>query len=364
MKIFALIISATLTILSGCTKEPDPSITIGTRRMNFDVEGGSSSVSLNSVYPWAASTHESWINLEIDGGKEGNSKVNFTVDANSTPDDRTGYIIFTSRTVSDTLAITQHQKDKIIIDGQTEYVIGCDGGVITIELSANIDYTVETGADWIIRNRTKGLVRYSEEFSIMENESYYDRESFLTFCGNGLEETIHIIQKKVNYLKTDADSTLYVSAPGESFSIDVTTNLEYEVLIDEEWIRQIDTKGLRTESLQFIADENLSGKDRQAIIKLKSIESDDEKTVIVSQGSTKLLRMTISGDHFIVPELTREYGKAIVEWGDGECEEYTNGLYHKYVSEGTYSVIIKCDGASDFNLKNLIGLDVIDLSAY
>ena len=69
-------------------------------------------------------------------------------------------------------------------------------------------------------------------------------------------------------------------------------------------------------------------------------------------------------NRWFVFDVTAEDPDAVYAWGDGNEEEYKEGITHRYEKEGERTVIINSKGAEEITLQNLVGVTSIDLSGF
>lgn len=129
----------------------------------------------------------------------------FTADANNEYDNREAKIIFTNKenNLADTVKVFQLQKDAIILS-QSVYNIDNKGGNISINVAANIKYTLDINVDWITQITTRTLVSNTIVFNVLPNESETDREAIITFISEDktIEQKIKIVQTTNYYIPT------------------------------------------------------------------------------------------------------------------------------------------------------------------
>ncbi|MBO5815709.1 MAG: Ig-like domain-containing protein [Bacteroidales bacterium] len=83
-----------------------------------------------------------------------------------------------------------------------------------------------------------------------------------------------------------ADDSAVLSAKGGDFTISLSTNFDYEIETTASWIRHLDTKTIRNESVTFRYDALPQGiSTRSAMILFKDLYCGTVKTVEVCQGS-------------------------------------------------------------------------------
>ena len=172
--------------------------------------GGSISVELraNIEYDVTIPTeNQSWITNTTTKGLV-TSNLTFGIAANATYDSRQGKIIIKEKTstLSDTVYVSQTQKDAIILTSKT-YNVADTAITISAELKSNVSYlvTIPTAAQlWITQAQTKALITEQLQFNIARNTAFQARsaeiiirQSLLT-----LTDTLFINQAKAPNVPT------------------------------------------------------------------------------------------------------------------------------------------------------------------
>lgn len=77
-----------------------------------------------------------------------------------------------------------------------------------------------------------------------------------------------------------------------------------------------------------------------------------------------VLHITHTADSLVAPELLGDNVFGSVRWGDEQMSSYRVGEVHSYSQDGSKVVSVETWNSKGFKLKNLIGVDVIDISQY
>ncbi len=256
----------------------------------FTSEGGSSTVSFTATDAWTASVantrSENWCSVSPVSGAAGNATITITAQPNSTHDNRSAVITLKSGTAARAITVTQKQKDALTVT-QNRFDVGEEGGSITIEVKANIqfEYKVdEASASWIKAVETRALSTTTLQFSVDENFDLASREGKITISSGNLSEIVTICQEsgkptiifgQKNYLIESAQTTL---------KVEVSSNVDVAVsILDPEWITESATRAMSTHTYNFNIAENSGDTDRTGKIVFMNTENAFSDTVYVKQ---------------------------------------------------------------------------------
>ena len=127
--------------------------------------------------------------------------LNYTVDANTSYNSREAHIVVTDtkNNKSETITITQAQKDAIIIT-KTQYDVMSKGEQIQIEVNSNVDFIIEISDAWIQHITTRSLQTEFLIFEIQQNTNKNDRRGFVKFVSQDetISQTVNINQSCAN----------------------------------------------------------------------------------------------------------------------------------------------------------------------
>ena len=104
--------------------------------------------------------------------------------------------------------------------------------------------------------------------------------------------------------------------------------------------------------LEFIADQTV-------VISLN--EDSDEMETLEKYGIISLVH---SAKEFVLPMLSGDNVFGNVTWGDGVAESYSMEADHSYSVDGDKTIIIETWNSRGFELKDMVGIEEIDLSKY
>ena len=130
-------------------------------------------------------------------GEAGTHLIQITAEDNPDYSDRTAVVILQCAELEERFAVTQKQKDAILISA-TRHEIGYEGGEITIEVETNVDVETiqEDGSDeWLHLIQTKSLNSSEYILSVESNKSGARREGQIVFTNGELQETVTVYQE-------------------------------------------------------------------------------------------------------------------------------------------------------------------------
>lgn len=254
----------------------------------------------------------------------------FRIAPNETYDDRYAEIIFRDRngTVEEKATIWQVQKDAIII-ARDEYEIGNEGGDITIEIQANVDFKTRVAnycQSWIEPvPMTKGLTDYSFRFKVLPHEDYDGRSGEIYIYNNDTEKYIRVVQgpKKALEISTKEYN---LPATGGLLRIGLNTNLICHCVYTdpeaEAWLVRVpETKGMQFVTFDFNASPNDTYSSRRTQLVIESEDGSCRETVTVTQdpkgalnvGQTEYNVPYMAGELAIEVESSIDYVSEVIE---------------------------------------------------
>lgn len=177
----------------------------------------------------------------------------------------------------------------------SEYEIEAIGGEFTIEVTANLEYSVKIpgeAAKWLsLVGKDAGEHTETLTFSAVANTAGEARETEVDLIASsgGLVQRIHITQKAVRIVNID-EKTYTLAAEGETVLVPVTTNTEYTVTIPEgtTWLTRIEARSeMREDMLTFAAERNADGEERSVEV-IFTAEPDIRRQIVFVQPSVAI----------------------------------------------------------------------------
>lgn len=184
-------------------------------------------------------------------------------------------------------------------------VLSQEGGTVSISFTTTADWTaslVNTRAEsWIIVTPSSGSKGKNEiTITTTANETYDERNATVVLKCGSASKNIVVTQKQKDAL-TVTSSKYEVASKGGNISVEVKANINFEVEVKADWIKQVkssNTRALTTSNLNFTIEPNETGDKREGEIIIKSGELSE--TVKVYQGFENFI--TLTQKDFTIPE--------------------------------------------------------------
>ncbi|MGM9786335.1 MAG: BACON domain-containing protein [Candidatus Cryptobacteroides sp.] len=214
---------------------------------------GPASFSIKSDNNWTLTKglDSGWFDVDILEGPAGEEvTVTVTCQPSTSVNLRHGVIVLASADTRKNIHVVQSaaggQLDPLISvtsDKNTSALLG-EGDEFTVTVQSNIDYLVETSAEWITEvavPSTKGLVEKSyHSFTLAPNVSGATRSGYVRFYNesNGVEAFVMVKQDNFEPRVDISAQHIYLGVPGiaNTVNFDVDANVPFSITTDSDWI--------------------------------------------------------------------------------------------------------------------------------
>lgn len=290
------VIAASLVFFSSCEKETV--LSVDQQLLTFTDSGGSQILSLTANKPWTVSSDQSWCKVTPTAGEEAdNSRISVNCDTNTTYDTRYCNITFTCAEIVKTVSVAQDESDGMLIS-PTEFDLSNDAQQVSVEVKANVKFSVavdDACKSWIRHSATKGLTTSTVILDISKNEDYDGREGRVTISqtDGSLFSTIKIRQSQNNGLFITTPE-YELSNESHQLSVEVKSNVSFEVASGASWIKYVETKSLNTSFivLDIEANQDYDKREGKVIVKQKGGGLEDMITIKQDQNYGLLISKT------------------------------------------------------------------------
>ena len=176
-------------------------LTVTSSKFEVGAEGGEVKIEVKANIDFEYtidSKAQEWISYEGTRAMK-TSTLTFSVAENDDTEKREGKIYIQSGEFNEEVTIYQAGAEPSIVISQNEYVVAADGETIAIDVTSNVDVTVELPAnvDWISESTTRATSTNTYCFDIQPNLEYEQRTAEVKFTNNenGLSEVVTLTQK-------------------------------------------------------------------------------------------------------------------------------------------------------------------------
>lgn len=274
-------------------------LTLTSDRFEVPVSGGEVKVEVKANIDYQINIPEEgkdWIHQKTSSTRAlASSILTFEIDPSTEYDKREGYIEVISGDKKEIVTVYQ-AGEGILTLTKNEFNISNSAQQISIEVKSNFEYAVDMPqVDWISENnlKTRSLSTHTINLYVQENTSYDNRSASLRIYDKNseLSEEIIINQSQVNALVLDKKEYTF-DENGGNFTIDINSNIDYKVIINDSWIREENipvSRALVSSTRTFRVDEMFEGTEREAKIIFTDPKSGITEEVLVRQNNTFFL---------------------------------------------------------------------------
>ena len=264
----------------------------GDLSIDFSSDAGSATIQLEASKTWMASfvndRAKDWCKLSLESGKRGTANITVSVNQNPDYDQRSASIIFQCDDVKRTIVVTQKQKEAILVSS-SRLDVGVGGGQIMVEVKASTPYEysiAESAKSWITPVRTKSLSETKLYFNVSENDSVDKRVGNIVFTGPTVREVVNVYQDGETPALIVSSSLEELVPEEDEFVVEVRSNMDVTMTIppDCDWLQEVRTKTISTNSFYFSAKKNHGRKARSSWIAFHNDKWGASDTVQVIQN--------------------------------------------------------------------------------
>lgn len=232
-----LAIAALCVGIVSCQKAPFITMT-SPRSFTFSSQGGSQAITFTCNRSWSVSSSETWIRVTPSSGEASKDETTISLicEANTTYSPRSAMLKLTVEEITETIEIEQLQNDAILLK-ETKTHLPFEGGMVQIEVEANVEVEVSCSSDWVQQQSTKALSSMILKFSVAENNEYTER-------------TARINIKQTNGTVSETYQIIQDARPPIDLSVSGTANCYMVPLTNDRYSFNASVKGNSTELLE------------------------------------------------------------------------------------------------------------------
>ncbi len=296
--------SGSLSKTINVSQKQKDALTVTSSKFEVGVEGGNVVIEVKANIDFEYTIDESakeWISYEGTRAIKTSTLV-FKVAENDNDffERRVGYITIKSGVFREKIMVYQADREPSIVISQNEYTVSSAGETIAVEVSSNVDVAVEIpdNVDWIAENTTRATSTNTYYFDIAKNEEYDQRTTEIQFTcrrWNNLSEVVTITQVQKDAIVLAKDNYVIYGSGGQ-IQIEISHNVDFDIEIGCDWITNVDTRALTTETLTFNIAANATEKDREGTIKFVSKDKAISQSILITQYTQTISEIYVEVD--------------------------------------------------------------------
>lgn len=147
--------------------------------------------------------------------------------------------------LSEMVSISQSAKEALIVDNK-EFNLDENGGIISVNVNTNINYTVKCNFDWIGENKTRALSSYSHSFYVSPLGENNDREGIIEFTDENNTISEKVVVKQTRALSLDNKSLTLMIGGSRQLTVTNKTNQTVSWESSDVSVASVDNTGLVT----------------------------------------------------------------------------------------------------------------------
>ena len=272
----------------GVTQKGKDALILSKDKFELPQEGGTISVEVKSNITYEVTIpdeFQSWIASAPSSRAVTTKSYDFAVSENGRKQTRSGYIVFSGNSLSDTVWVYQAEFVDQLILTEDNYELPVEGGDIIVELKTSVNYDIQiptSVASWINRVYTRSVRTDKLYFSISENKDRDDRSASITIKdrNSSLSDVLSI--RQLGWGLVVSERELVASVDGDSIAVRVKSGIDCAVTIPagfQSWIVPLGEVASQTYGFTVLANEGTEI--REGYIVFSGNSSTD--TVYISQ---------------------------------------------------------------------------------
>lgn len=241
-------------------------ITATENKLTFGHNSSSQSVVVESEVSWAA-TSTGWISVSPKTGQAGGVTVTISVPNNASTKSRTGSVYFNIAD-NNNIEIPVEQEGVTLSASQNSISFNSYGGNIPLTITSNDSWQVTSKPEWVNINTMSGNGNATIEVSTIENNTTSSKSGSIVISSKDNVTSVAISVEQVGKHVDYSDVTLTYSYNAGSQDVSFTTDGNWTLTKDAEWISVDKTSGSGSATLKINVEENNQTESREGLITL------------------------------------------------------------------------------------------------
>lgn len=299
--------SLTISQEAGGDPAPGPYITLMPNGMLGDWEGGSFEVVVHANVAWTVTESPDWVTCSVMEG-QGDDTLWMTMNPFLEPGGREGYVVFAGGDVTAQFHVrqsgtseVQHFLNVIPSEFQIPYI----GDARQLAVTCDEEWRVVSEVDWAVLDKMEGEGNDILLLTVAENPLYVARQAVFKFISDShVVVEVGIIQDGApdpHFLEV-TPTTLNFGHEGGSQNVSIGCDVEWTVLIDDEWLSVSTTEGTGNGSLTVTAANNVFDEVRNGAVTIVS-GALSRRIIVTQEPGEVVLWANVSPDTLSVAQV-------------------------------------------------------------
>ena len=306
-----------------------PKIELSNQSIEVEFEPNTYTVSVTSPYSWKAESDNEWIDIESKTGIAGTEELSFKVERNEEEKERKGTILLTNSTynLAAELYVTQKIfKPEISIEPET-LNFAFEGGIQEVVITSNFEYEVSVSAEWV----TFAKIDNGIAVSVHDYTEIDERSAEITISSEkyNISKTVKVLQGAFEPEISIEPETLNFAFEGGVQEVVITTNFEYTVSENVDWLSYVKTGN----GIKITTSTNVKEKERTADVIIYNNTYGKSTTIKVIQQKF-VPTFTINTTHLIFEAIGGTQNLNITTNFDYQIVTNADWLSYKKTSSG------------------------------
>ncbi|RKZ60827.1 MAG: hypothetical protein DRQ44_12340, partial [Gammaproteobacteria bacterium] len=258
-----------------------PNLSVDPNSANVNSVAGSVSFTVTSNIEWNFVENSDWLTAL----KTNSTTLTITYDANVSVDGRSAVITLSGPGVTNqTVTINQQGATPILSVDPTSANVSPASGSFEFTVSSNVNWNISENANWLTTTKDDNAtitVTYNENLSVVA------RGTNITLSGTGVSDVLISFQQEGATPVLSVEPTSEnVSANSGSVTFNVTSNVEWSINENENWLTAVKTNET---TLTVTYNENVVVAVRIGLISLSGSGVSDVEITLNQQAATPVL---------------------------------------------------------------------------
>ena len=280
LSVLCLVIAAALA--TGCYHEELPFLNVDHEVVLVGPQTDKGTVVVESNVDWEATSDVEWITLDNGFGNH-KGTFEFFVEANTTPNERSGKIKIEGNGCSKTILVRQQSEGSKVTLAADNISFTKYAGEYLMSVACNGDWEVASSADWCKVDPTSGKGNGSFKVTVDENNTGADRVAKISVLttADGVTQvrTVEVFQSASNAALVVSPEGKELTAAASSFELDVITTGSWEASLDSDWLTLSESAGNGDAKITVSARANETGAPRVAVITFASGAENENRVI-------------------------------------------------------------------------------------